>query len=139
MSRRIFTSKGERQMPKTAKLVGTRIDPTTEVGKDLAGVRKMFDDYAAAMEGAPDPRDPDNTLDRLNRSLNTTLQQRVLNNDVQADQRKRLIRKRIQDALDTAFAVHGRYPKSIGVPAETYEEVKLACSDMDVQITREKP
>jgi hypothetical protein len=111
----------------TDRLVGKRIPESTELGKTLAQLRVS---YACATEiGLP-------SEDLRRRIMETSL--RV---DAPLDllaaakvkmQRKRLIRERVDRALDLAMAQHGTRPSTIGIPVESLDEVREACYDYDV-------
>ena len=109
------------------RLVGKRIPATTELGKTLAQLRTS---YACATEiGLPEE-------DLRRRIMETSL--RV---DAPLDllaaakvklQRKRLIRERVDRALDMAMAQYGTRPSTIGIPTDALDEVREACYDYDV-------
>lgn len=116
------------------KLVGKRIDPKTPLGETLAKLRTQ---YAMAAQITT----PQEDLQR--RMMETSMNVEAPLNDLAAkkerDQRARLIRERIQRAMDATYTQHGQYPTTIGVPAEVYDETKEACAGyIDVIITTEK-
>jgi len=115
------------QPKKGEVLAGKRIDPDTELGKELAKLRQAY-----AMAGAVPSKDDDQYRRILETSLNVVAPLDFIARKKEAEQRFKLIRKRITDAINHAEAVHGRRPTSIGIPGDMLEEVALACSDFDV-------
>ena len=108
-------------------LAGKRIDPDTELGKELAKLRLSY-----SMAGSVHTKGDDQHRRILQTSLNVGAPLDLIARKKETEQRFKLIRKRITDAIDHAEAVHGRRPTSIGIPGEMLEEVRLACADFDV-------
>jgi hypothetical protein len=118
------------------QLVGTRIDPATPLGAELAKLRMMWVAAAEANKRIAKD-DPD-----LARRMSEISQNVPVNPDLHAlrqwrDQRRMVIRARISQVIDTTVAVHGRPPTTIGIPAETLDEVREACCDYDVTFVLE--
>ena len=112
---------------KNAKLVGKRIDPKSPLGIELAKLRTM---YAAAGEITTPTIDLERRM--LETSLNVEAPLNALAMKKALDERKKVIRERVQGVLDKIMAEHGRYPTTVGIPAETFEEVREACHDFPV-------
>ena len=108
-------------------LVGKRISTDTPLGKTLAQLRVQ---YACAAE----INLPGDDLRRrmMETSLNVEAPLDLLAARKVRDQRKRLIRERIDRAIDTAIAQHGVPPSSVGIPREALDEVREACYDYDI-------
>ena len=115
------------QPKKGEVLAGKRIDPDTELGKELAKLRLSY-----AMSGAVHTKDDDKYRRILETSLNVNAPLDKIAQKREATQRRKLIRTRITDAMNHAHAVHGRPATTIGIPGDMLEEVALACSDFDV-------
>lgn len=113
------------------QLVGTRIPISTPLGSELAKLRMM---YQAAAEGYERTHKEDADLIRRAHevSLNVPVDPVAHASKVYREQRRSVIRKRIYDIVQAVIDEHGRPPKTIGIPAETLEEVREACCDLDV-------
>ena len=109
------------------KLVGRRIPTGTPVGDSLAKLRVQY-----AMASAVTAPDEDLRRRMMETSLNVDAPLDLMAAQKARVQRARLIRERIQRLMDTSMKVHGRYPDTIGIPAETIDEVRSACCEMEV-------
>lgn len=114
-------------------LAGKRIDPDTELGKELAKLRLSY-----VMAGSVHTTVDDQHRRILETSLNVDAPLDKLAQKREATQRRKLIRTRITDAMNHAQAVHGRPATSIGIPGDMLEEVALACADFDVVFIAQK-
>jgi hypothetical protein len=112
------------------KLVGKRIDPKTPLGDQLAKLRLS---YASAARIEPGRGEEDIRRRMMETSLNVEAPLDLIARKKMQDQRKRLIRERVQRAMDATFEAEGRYPDSIGIPRETIDEVSEACYDFPVR------
>lgn len=109
-------------------LAGKRIDPRSELGKELVKLRVMW--KAAAEANRRLSEDEERRMKEM--SANVPLNLNEMAAARWRDERDQAIRKRILDIVDGVYAEHGRPPTTIGVPAETFEEVREACSDFPV-------
>lgn len=113
------------------QLVGTRIDPNTPLGESLAKLRMSW--KAAARIGESKRLEAEDQARRvMETSLNVPVNPQAQARKVYREQRVKVIRKRINDIVDKCVAEHGRPPTTIGIPAETIDEVREACWDYDV-------
>ena len=113
------------------QLVGTRIDPNTPLGDQLAKLRLAW--KAGARIGEASRLEQEDTARRLlEGSLNVPVDPNAQAAAQWRAQRRKVIRKRIMDVIDQAIDAHGRPPTTIGIPAETIDEVREACCDFDV-------
>lgn len=120
------------------QLVGTRIDPSTPLGQELAKLRMMWQAAAEAQKRI-DKDDPD-LARRINEvSQNVPVDPVSHATKVYREQRRMVIRKRMYDIIQKAIDEHGRPPTTIGVPSETIDEVREACCDLDVKFVVEDP
>lgn len=118
------------------QLVGQRIDPETELGKELVKLRISI--HAAAHgHMASHKQDEDMARRVLEVSQNVPAPVDMMKAKQYRAQRATLIRKRMQTEIDKIVAAHGRPPTSIGIPKESYDEVKEACWDFDVTFVPE--
>ena len=118
------------------QLVGTRISPLTPLGQELAKLRTMWRAAAEADARLKKPTDDPDLARRISEvSQNVPVSMAEHATKVYREQRKKVIRKRINEVMQKAYETHGQYPASIGIPSETIDEVREACCDFDVTFT----
>ncbi len=115
-------------------LVGTRIPTGTPLGDELAKLRLSW--HAAARIGLDKRQDEiDQGRRLLETSANVPIDPSRHAYEVWRKQRVTAIRTRITQVIEDTVAIHGRPPTTIGIPAETIDEVREACCDFDVVFT----
>lgn len=118
------------------QLVGTRIDPSTPLGKELADLRRTYMMAGRAKAEGIMRDHPDQARIIAERSLNIPIPDNA--SKQYYDQRRQIIRNYVQNTIREVVAVHGRPPTSLIMKAEVIDEVRTYCADMDVVFQVEK-
>lgn len=112
------------------KLVGRRISPDTELGRELAKLRVQYM-MAAEIDMT------DETLRRrmLEISQNVDISPALDDAARHREERAVVIRDAIHRAIAAARYKHGSTPTTLGVPAESYDEIAAAVDGhIDIRI-----
>ena len=108
-------------------LVGQRIPENTPLGKSLAQLRTA---YACAAEITLPQEDLRRRI--METSLNVEAPLDLLAAKKVKVQRTRLIRERVQTVIDGIYDREGRYPATVGLPRDSFDEIREACYDFPV-------
>lgn len=110
------------EITKGSTIVGKRIPESTPLGKTLAQLRLQ---YAMASEVTMPQEDLRRRM--METSLNVEAPLDLLAANKAREQRARLIREHISRFMESFEAQNGQPPNSVGVPRDSYDEIKAAC------------